>query len=62
MSPEGDLFLGSAGKAGVKLLRENGWDAWVFCNLLCKATGRALVTVQGGAESPAEKMGWLLYC
>lgn len=62
MSPEGDLFLRSAGKAGLKLLRESGWDMLVFCNLLCKAAWRALVTVQGGAESPVEKMGWFLHC
>lgn len=62
MSPEDDLFLISAGKAGLKLLRESSWDMLVFCSLLFQAGWRALVMVQGGAESPGEKMGWFLYC
>lgn len=57
MSLEGDLYLTSARKAWLKLLRESSCDVLVFCNLLCKAAWRALVMVQGGAESLVEKMG-----
>lgn len=62
MSLEDDLFLTSARKAWLKLLRESGWDMLIFYNLLCKAAWRALVMVQGGAESLVEKMGCFLYC